>query len=130
MEQTKVTPVINITENALTRVRSLMEEREADQHALRLFVHGGGCSGYQYGMALDHTPRETDHRYDFNGVSVIIDPQSLPFLSGATIDYVDEMMGGGFKIENPNAVSTCGCVNSFQTEQGNGHDHNGGCGCH
>lgn len=130
MEQSEVAPAVTITENALSRVRSLMEEREADQHALRLFVHGGGCSGYQYGMALDHTARDTDHRYDFNGVSVLIDPQSLPFLSGATIDYVDELMGGGFKIENPNAVSTCGCGNSFQTEKGNGHEHNGGCGCH
>lgn len=130
MEKTSSAPVITLTETALSRVRSLMEERQADEHALRLFVSGGGCSGYQYGMALDHTPRETDHRYDFNGVPVVIDPESLPYLTGATIDYVDEMMGGGFKIENPNAVSTCGCGNSFQTEKANNHQHGGGCGCH
>ena len=130
MEQTKGTPVVNLTKTAQDRVRTLMNEREADEHALRLFVSGGGCSGYQYGMALDHTARETDLRYDFDGIPVVIDPQSLQFLQGATIDYVDEMMGGGFKIENPNAVSTCGCGNSFQTEQDHSHQHAGGCGCH
>jgi iron-sulfur cluster assembly protein len=130
MEKTEVTPAITLTDSAQARVLSLMQERDAQEHALRLFVSGGGCSGYQYGMALDHTARETDHRYDFNGIPVVIDPESLPFLSGATIDYVDEMMGGGFKIDNPNAVSTCGCGNSFQTDKGEAHAHNGGCGCH
>ncbi|MFP3854643.1 MAG: iron-sulfur cluster insertion protein ErpA [Anaerolineales bacterium] len=131
MEKSTVPAAITITETARNRVRSLMQEREAEDHALRLFVSGGGCSGYQYGMALDNTPRETDHRYDFGGIPVVIDPESYQFLSGATIDYVDEMMGGGFKIDNPNASSTCGCGNSFRTEADKGHKHaNGGCGCH
>lgn len=125
---------IDITPAALKRVRSLMEERQLDGHALRLFVHGGGCSGLQYGMALENQPRETDHKYGFEDVQILVDPQSMDFLAGATIDYVDDLMGGGFKIENPNAVSSCGCGHSFKTgshgQEHGAHSSAGGCGCH
>lgn len=124
---------ISITDLALERVRALMEEKQVQDHALRVFVSGGGCSGMQYGMSLESTPRETDHRYEFDGVPVVVDPQSLGFLAGSTIDYVDDMMAGGFKIENPNAVSTCGCGHSFKTSStgaGHQHSHGAGCGCH
>lgn len=133
----KIQEEINLTPAALKRVRGLIEERELEGHALRVFVHGGGCSGYQYGMALESQPRETDYQYGFDGVSIVVDPQSMNFLAGSTIDYVDDLMGGGFKIDNPNAVSSCGCGNSFKTSStgtnGEQHKHSagaGGCGCH
>ncbi|HEX9796033.1 MAG TPA: iron-sulfur cluster insertion protein ErpA [Anaerolineales bacterium] len=125
---------INLTDAAIERVRALIDEKQVADHALRVFISGGGCSGFQYGMALEGTPRETDLRYEFGGVPVVVDPQSMGFLAGATIDYVDDLMGGGFKIENPNAVSTCGCGHSFKTSSGAAeHEHahgDGGCGCH
>lgn len=121
-------PVITLTDAATARVRRLLEERNLPDHALRVFVSGGGCSGLQYGMALEGQPRETDVRYAFDGVQVVIDPMSLEYLSGATIDYLDDVMGGGFKIENPNAVASCGCGHSFRTESGAAAGGGGGCG--
>lgn len=121
-------PVITLTDAATARVRRLLEERNLPDHALRVFVSGGGCSGLQYGMALEGQPRETDVRYAFDGVQVVIDPMSLEYLSGATIDYLDDVMGGGFKIENPNAVASCGCGHSFRTEGGAAAGGGGGCG--
>lgn len=122
---------ISLTDRAIERVRGLMDERSLEGHALRVFISGGGCSGMQYGMALESTPRETDHSFTFEDVPVVVDPQSMEFLSGATIDYVEDLMGGGFKIDNPNAVSTCGCGQSFKTtsEGGGHHHHDGGCNC-
>lgn len=121
-------PVITLTDAATARVRRLLEERNLPDHALRVFVSGGGCSGLQYGMALEGQPRDTDARYAFDGVQVVIDPMSLEYLSGATIDYLDDVMGGGFKIENPNAVASCGCGHSFRTEAGAAAGGGGGCG--
>ena len=127
------TEVISLTEAAEARVVRLMEEKDLQGHALRVFVSGGGCSGYQYGMAFEPEPRETDVRVPFEKVSVVIDPMSYGYLVGATIDYVEDLMGGGFSIKNPNAVSTCGCGHSFRTE-GAAEDesaaHDGSCGCH
>ena len=126
---------ITVTESAAARILQLMEERELEGYSLRLFISGGGCSGYQYGMAMEATPRDDDIRIVAqDDVQVVIDPLSYSHVSGATIDYVDDLMGGGFNIENPNAVSTCGCGNSFKAE-GDGqnavpHDHaSGGCNC-
>ena len=118
---------ITLTEGAIRRVRALIQEKELDGYALRVFVSGGGCSGMQYGMGLEPEPRETDFRYHFDDVEVVIDPSSLTYLSGATIDYVDDLMAGGFKIDNPMAVSSCGCGHSFRTEESS-HAHTGeGC---
>ena len=122
------TETIRLTESAAARVRRLLEERNLAGHALRVFVSGGGCSGMQYGMALEGNPRETDHRFAFEGVDVVVDPMSMSYLAGASIDYVDELMGGGFRIENPNAVASCGCGHSFRTAGEAAAD--GGCGCH
>lgn len=84
----------------------------------------------QYGMALEAEPRAYDHVIEDQGVKVFIDPTSMMYLAGATIDYVDSLMGGGFSIENPNAVSTCGCGHSFKTSGQAGDAHaGGGCGC-
>ena len=124
-----VAPTIVLTASAAARVQRLLEERQLAGHALRVFVSGGGCSGMQYGMALEGQPRETDRRFGFGGVDVVVDPVSMDYLSGVTIDYVDDLMGGGFKIENPNAVSSCGCGHSFKTER-DGAASAGECGCH
>lgn len=122
---------ISLTPEALQRVRALIEERALEGHALRVFVHGGGCSGLQYGMALENQPRETDYHYGFEDVDIVVDPQSMSFLAGSTIDYVDDLMGGGFKIDNPNAVSSCGCGHSFKTSSTGASGHGaGGCDCH
>lgn len=122
---------IRLTPEAVKMVTSLLEQKQVPDYGLRVFVSGGGCSGMQYGMALEEEPRAYDNVVEQDGVKVFIDPTSMMYLSGSTIDYIDNLMGGGFHIENPNAVSTCGCGHSFKTgqqgapEAGNG----GGCGC-
>ena len=121
------TTEIHLTEGAIRRVRSLLQEKDVEGYALRVFVSGGGCSGMQYGMGLEPEIRETDIRYQFDDVAVVVDPMSITYLSGATIDYVDDLMAGGFKIENPQAVSSCGCGHSFRTDDSS-HAHSGG-GC-
>jgi iron-sulfur cluster assembly accessory protein len=121
---------ITLTPGAIARVRRLMEERQLSGYALRVFVSGGGCSGMQYGMGLEPEARENDLRFSFEDVQVLVDPMSMGYLSGAVIDYTDELMGGGFRIENPNAVSSCGCGHSFRTEEtseAHSHSHSGGC---
>jgi iron-sulfur cluster assembly accessory protein len=120
---------INMTPLAVERVHKLMQEREAEGYALRVFVSGGGCSGMQYGMALDNQPRPNDLKFNFDEVTLLVDPQSIQLLDGATIDYVDDLMGGGFKVENPNAVASCGCGHSFRTEgsSATAHGSEGGC---
>jgi iron-sulfur cluster assembly accessory protein len=110
------TDQISLTDTAHEKIGSLIEERNLEGYALRVFVSGGGCSGMQYGMGLDAETQDNDHQFDFKGIRVIIDPQSMGFLAGSTIDYMDDLMGGGFKIDNPNAIVACGCGNSFRTE--------------
>lgn len=124
------TAQISLTQGAVTRVRSLLQERELPGYALRVFISGGGCSGMQYGMALEGEPRESDNRFAFGGVDVVVDPMSMDYLAGAVIDYVDDLMGGGFRIENPNAASSCGCGHSFRTAEGaesHSSEHGGSC---
>lgn len=114
---------------AANKIRALLTERNLPDHALRVFVAGGGCSGMQYGMALEREAGEFDNVFELDGVKVIVDATSLMYLAGSTIDYVDNLMGGGFRIENPNAVSTCGCGHSFRTTDAGGQtDASGGCG--
>ncbi|MCH7586593.1 MAG: iron-sulfur cluster insertion protein ErpA [Chloroflexi bacterium] len=108
---------IHLTEAAASRVKNLIAERNLEGYALRIYVSGGGCSGYQYGMGLDDNMREDDLRFDFNGIQVIVDPQSMDYMQGATVDYVNDLMGGGFKVENPQAVASCGCGHSFKTAE-------------
>ncbi len=115
MEMIEQTDVIHLTGAAAEMVRSLLEQKNVPNHGLRVFVSGGGCSGMQYGMALEAEARPYDHVLEEGGVKVFIDPTSMMYLTGATIDYVDSLMGGGFSIENPNAVSSCGCGHSFKT---------------
>jgi iron-sulfur cluster assembly protein len=131
LEQTQ-TNQITLTSSAAEAVNELLSKRNLEGYALRVFVQGGGCSGFQYGMALDNNIREADLIYENHGVKLIVDEVSINYLNGATIDYVDEIMGSGFKIENPNAVSACGCGSSFRTKDsaGEASHEGGGCGCH
>ena len=95
---------IQVTTAALDVVRNLLVQKNVPDHGLRVFVAGGGCSGMQYGMALEAEPRPYDHVIDRDGVKIFIDPTSMMYLNSATIDYEDSIMGGGFKIDNPNKV--------------------------
>ncbi len=116
--EVEVAQVLTVTPAAVNVIQSLLEQRSIPGYALRVFVSGGGCSGLQYGMAFEEAPRDFDAVVDVDGVRLVVDPTSLMYLEGATIDYVDSLMGGGFRIENPNAVSTCGCGHSFHTKDG------------
>ena len=118
---------VNLLPAAVDKIRSLLAERNLTSHGLRVFVAGGGCSGMQYGMAIEPEAGEFDHVFEAGGVRVFVDSTSLMYLDGATIDYVDNLMGGGFRIDNPQAVSTCGCGHSFRTT-GSGGSGGGSCG--
>jgi iron-sulfur cluster assembly accessory protein len=120
---------ITLTPTAAQAVRELLEKRNLSGYALRVFVSGGGCSGFQYGMALEGNVRDEDLSFEHDGVQVVVDEVSINYLRGATIDYVDDLMGSGFKIENPNAVSTCGCGSSFRTKD-EAEASGDGCSCH
>lgn len=124
------TGTITLTPTAAQAVVDLLNKRNLTDYALRVFISGGGCSGYQYGMALENQIRETDLEIEMHGVKVVVDEISIDYLRGCTIDYVDDVMGSGFKIDNPNAVSSCGCGSSFRTKNSSeDHDSGGGCGC-
>ena len=127
--ETTQTAQINLTTDAANAVQELIAKRDLGDLALRVFVSGGGCSGFQYGMALEDNIRETDIVTEQHGVKLVIDDVSINYLDGATVDYVDEVMGSGFKIENPNAVSTCGCGSSFKTSDEPAANTSGGCSC-
>ena len=116
-EQTQV-ETITLTPAAADAVRDLMAKRELEGYGLRVYIQGGGCSGYQYGMALDDNFRDEDMVTDCHGVKVVVDEVSMNYMRGATVDFVDDLMGSGFKVENPNAVSSCGCGSSFRTQDG------------
>jgi iron-sulfur cluster assembly protein len=121
-------PALTITEAAASKVRELLQERDLEGFALRVFVQGGGCSGFQYGMGFEENFYAQDKIIETSGVKLVIDPTSLMYMAGAEIDYVDSLMGGGFAIHNPNAVSTCGCGHSFRTEGSEAGAHGaGGC---
>jgi iron-sulfur cluster assembly protein len=107
---------VTLTSAAANAVKELLTKRNLPDHALRLFVSNGGCSGFQYGMALEENTRSDDHIFTCENVRLIVDDDSFPYVMGATVDYVEDLMGGGFKITNPNAVASCGCGNSFRTK--------------
>ena len=131
--------MITLTDRAATELRDLITSQDKDSAALRVWVAGGGCSGLSYGMALDdNAPEGEDQVFEQSGIKIYVDPISLNYMSGASVDYVDDVLGGGFKIENPNATSSCGCGNSFSAGEGGGCGSakpagggcgSGGCGC-
>jgi len=104
-----------------------MDEQGMPDAYLRVFVAPGGCSGLQYGMALEESAEEDDFTFEIDGVRVIVDPFSATYLEGAEIDYVNSLMGGGFTVHNPNAVATCACGHSFDAGGNAGTAQ--GCGC-
>ena len=110
---------ITVTKTAATKITDLMleEEKKSAEVGLRVYVQGGGCSGFQYGLSIEEGSRdsEADKVFESNGVRLYIDPISIRYLSGAQIDFSDTVNGGGFSIKNPNAKSTCGCGSSFGT---------------
>ena len=109
------TPAISLTGSAAAHLRVLLEERDAspDEMGLRLFVEKGGCAGMNYSMKID-LPRDLDAIAERDGVRVFVDPESLVFLRGSEVDYVDALNDAGFKIHNPNAARSCGCGTSFE----------------
>ena len=111
---------ISITEKAAEKAKALLAEKGVENGALRVFVAGGGCSGYQYGMTLANEVEEDDFVLEHGGVKVLIDPESAPLLKGAEIDYVEDVMKSGFTIFNPNAVKSCACGSSFDTADSSG----------
>jgi iron-sulfur cluster assembly protein len=130
------TDTVRLTDSATEMIQNLLIQKNVPDYGLRIFVSGGGCSGMQYGMALDGDAGENDHVISSEGVKVFIDSISMMYLSGAVVDYEDSLMGGGFRIDNPNAVSSCGCGHSFKTSEaasdtaaGASTDYNGGGGC-
>jgi iron-sulfur cluster assembly accessory protein len=120
--------MITLTDRAVTELKDLIQSQEKPSAALRVWVAGGGCSGLSYGMALDDAePESDDNVFEQNGIKIYVDGLSLNYMSGSSVDYVDDTLGGGFKIENPNATSSCGCGSSFKTEDSEGAA-SGGCG--
>jgi iron-sulfur cluster assembly accessory protein len=112
---------INVSSTAASKIAELLAEENKPESGLRVFVQGGGCSGFQYGLMIEDSPGATDQVFQANGVKLYVDPISVRYLKGAEVDFVDNISGGGFTIHNPNAVSTCGCGQSFNTEDGGGH---------
>jgi iron-sulfur cluster insertion protein len=106
-------PLVLFSESASLKVRQLLDEEDNKNLKLRVFVTGGGCSGFQYGFTFDENQEEGDTRVDKNGVALLVDPMSFQYLQGAEIDYKEDVQGAQFVIRNPNAATTCGCGNSF-----------------
>jgi iron-sulfur cluster insertion protein len=105
--------MITITDSATVKLRDILAEENNPDLKLRIFVQGGGCSGMSYGFTLDEIANEDDFTLDEQGVQVLVDSMSMQYLTGASIDYKDDLMGSSFTILNPNAQTTCGCGSSF-----------------
>lgn len=111
--------LVTVTPKAAEKLRETMkgENKNPEKDALRVFVQGGGCSGFQYGLMIDEDGQGVgDQVFESNGVKIFIDPISIRYIKGAEVDFVDNDTGGEFSIKNPNATSTCGCGQSFSTE--------------
>ncbi len=113
-EQTQKT--ITVTPKAAEKIKEFMKEEEEKPEYLRVYVQGGGCSGLSYGMGFEKQPEEDDQVFEENGVKLLIDGYSIDHLQGANVDYIESLMGSGFKINNPNVTKSCSCGHSFSTE--------------
>jgi iron-sulfur cluster assembly accessory protein len=108
---------VTLTDAAAAKIRELtITDEGADEQALRVAVRGGGCSGFQYALALDK-PKDDDHVFQHEGISVVVDKVSMQFVFGSQVDYVDGLQGAGFTVNNPNVVAACGCGSSFQVKE-------------
>ena len=108
--------MINVSSTAASKITELLAEENKEGSGLRVFVQGGGCSGFQYGLMIEENGGVGDQVYESNGVRLFVDPVSISYLNGAEVDFVDTVTGGGFTIKNPNASSTCGCGQSFSVD--------------
>jgi iron-sulfur cluster assembly protein len=109
--------LVSLTETAAAKIKELMAlEAPEDAAVLRVAVQGGGCSGFQYALGFDRGAQQGDHELDVLGVRVVVDPLSAPYIQGAEIDFLNGLQESGFKIDNPNVSSSCGCGHSFQVE--------------
>jgi iron-sulfur cluster assembly protein len=116
----EIAPLVTLTDAAAAKLTELTKDEQDPAVGLRVYVYSGGCSGYRYGMMLEDQPSAEDVRVQSQGINVYVDPQSTRLLQGSEIDYVDTLMGAGFTVNNPNAVSGCGCGSSFRTEESAG----------
>jgi iron-sulfur cluster assembly accessory protein len=105
--------MVQLTENAVTKVKEILSSQEPKPAGLRIAVVGGGCSGFSYSMAFENQPNMLDKTYTYDGLKVFVDQASMLYLDGAQVDYVETLEGAGFKFSNPNVKSTCGCGSSF-----------------
>jgi iron-sulfur cluster assembly protein len=112
--------MVTLSDAAATKLRELTAQEANPQIGLRVYVYSGGCSGFRYGMMLEDQPTPDDLAVEANGIRVYVDSQSTEYLKGAEIDYLDTLMGAGFTVNNPNAVSACGCGSSFRTAESAG----------
>jgi iron-sulfur cluster assembly protein len=107
--------VVTLTDKAAAKFKELAADEPAGEaEVLRVAIQGGGCSGFQYALGFDRGPQDGDNQIESQGVRIVVDPLSAPYLLGSEIDFVDALMGGGFAINNPNVVAACGCGSSFQ----------------
>ncbi|EHY92024.1 MULTISPECIES: HesB/IscA family protein [Staphylococcus] len=107
--------VINMTESAAYEVKDMLQQNDMPDGYLKVKVNGGGCTGLTYGMSAEEEPGENDEIFEFHGLKVLVDKYDKPVLDGTTIDFKQSLMGGGFQIDNPNAIAACGCGSSFRT---------------
>jgi len=122
-QATPLPSVVRLTDAAAQKLRELTAEESNPAVGLRVYVYSGGCSGYRYGMMLEDQPTAEDLMVEANGIRVYVDGESTRYLAGSEIDYVDTLMGAGFTVNNPNAVSACGCGSSFRTADSAGSAH-------
>ncbi len=106
--------MLEMTDRAVSKVKELLAAESKEGYGLRVAIHGGGCSGFQYGLTFENHERENDNVLELNGLKVFVDAMSGMYLDGVKIDYVETLEGSGFKIDNPNSTGTCGCGHSFQ----------------
>ena len=119
--------MVTLTETAASKVKELMNGQSEAGGGLRVAVRGGGCSGFQYALAFDQQ-RDGDQVYEQSEIRLLIDSESLPFVDGSEVDYVEGLQGAGFAVNNPNVVASCGCGHSFQVEEGEAPEAGAGCG--
>jgi iron-sulfur cluster insertion protein len=105
--------MITITDSAKIKIKDILLEENNPKINLRVFVQGGGCAGFSYGFTLDESQNDDDFEFDLDGVKLLVDSMSAQYLTGASIDYKEDLMGSSFTIQNPNAQTTCGCGSSF-----------------
>ena len=108
--------MINVSSSAASKITELLAEEQKQNSGLRVFVQGGGCSGFQYGLMIEENGGDADQIFESNGVKLYVDPISIRYLKGAEVDFVETVTGGGFTIKNPQATSTCGCGQSFSVD--------------